>query len=153
TLISPTNAEFNIISGNLPASFNVTSDLVPSDQVAAGEWTLRVESLSSNDMGTLDSWSMTIRGECPPTAHWAGTASPSLPTIDHGTACTSLAVTTTGGDSSLARLDIFGHHDSRSILAGTLAHNGTTVTAFSTNSFSGGGGTFSFTNHAVAWLS
>jgi len=62
-------------------------------------------------------------------------------------------VTTTGGDSAVAKLDISGRHDFRSILRGTLAHNGTTVAAFPTGTFPTGSGTFSFTNRAVAGLS
>ena len=55
--------------------------------------------------------------------------------------------------SSIAKLDISGSHDFRSILRGTLAHNGTTVAAFPTGTFPTGSGTFSFTNRAVPGLS
>jgi hypothetical protein len=69
---------------------------------------------------------------------------PNLPTVDNGSACTSLTVTTTGGDSSLAKLDISGSHTNRPSLRGTLAHNGNTVPAFPVGTFSAGSGMFSF---------
>jgi hypothetical protein len=59
----------------------------------------------------------------------------------------------TGGSSSGATLDIFGRHDSRSKLRGTLAHNGAPVAAFPTGTFPSGSGTFSFINRAVPGLS
>jgi len=62
-------------------------------------------------------------------------------------------VTTTGGDSSVVKLDIAGSHDFRSILRCTLAHNSSAVDAFPTGTFPDGSGTFSFTNHAVTGLS
>ena len=52
----------------------------------------------------------------------------------------------------MAKLDIAGRHDFRSVLRGTLAHNGVTVTAFPAATFPSGSGTFSFTNRAVTGL-
>ena len=66
--------------------------------------------------------------------------------------CTSLTVATTG-DASVAKLDIAGRHDFRSILRGTLAHNGTTVTAFPIGTFPNGACNFSFTGRGVPGLS
>jgi hypothetical protein len=62
-------------------------------------------------------------------------------------------VNTTGGDSSLAKLAISGHHAFCSVLSGTLSHNGTTVTAFPTGTFPAGACNFSFTNRSVPGLS
>jgi len=53
----------------------------------------------------------------------------------------------------VAKLDISGSHSFRSILRGTLAHNGATVEAFPINTFPDGSGTFSFTNRALTGLS
>ncbi|HEX7836988.1 MAG TPA: hypothetical protein VF469_05965 [Kofleriaceae bacterium] len=83
---------------------------------------------------------------------WRGAANPNLPTVDNGAACTSLTVSTTG-DSAVAKLDISGHHDFCSVLRGTLMHNGTTVNAFPTGTFSAGTCDFSFTNRPVPGLS
>jgi len=122
-------------------------------QTAAGNWKLKVQDLAAQDVGTLNSWSLKIVGNCNPVVHFSGSATPNLPTIDNGTACTSLNVTTTGGDSSVAKLDISGTHTFCSILRGTLAHNGTTATAFGTGTFAAGACTFSFTNRSVPGLS
>jgi subtilisin-like proprotein convertase family protein len=118
-------------------------------QVAAGTWKLKVQDLASIDVGTLNSWSLNIVGNCTPVVHWSGSATPNLPTIDNGSVCTSLTVATTGGAASAAKLDISGSHAFRSILRGTLAHNGTTVTAFPTATFAAGACTFSFTNRST----
>jgi subtilisin-like proprotein convertase family protein len=157
TLISPGGTSFivsnrvggstdNIIINNLAISaFN--------GQTAAGTWQLKVQDLAAVDVGTLNSWSLTIVGNCTPVVHWSGSATPNLPTIDNGTACTNLTVTTTGGSASVAKLDISGRHDFCSILRGTLAHNGVTVTAFPTGTFPAGACNFSFTNRSVPGLS
>ncbi|HTE55290.1 MAG TPA: M4 family metallopeptidase [Kofleriaceae bacterium] len=83
---------------------------------------------------------------------WSGSATPNLPTVDNGSACTNLTVSGTG-NASEARLNIAGTHAYRSILRGTLAHNGVTVTAFPTGTFPNNSGAFSFTNRAVPGLS
>lgn len=85
-----------------------------------------------------------------PAAHWTITGQPALKTIDNGTACTSLTVTSSSGAASLAKLNISGTHTYRSSLRGTLAHNGTTVTAFPLSTFASGSGAFSFTNRPIA---
>jgi subtilisin-like proprotein convertase family protein len=156
TLISPGGAQF-VVSNRQGGNAH---DLIINNQVitafngqtAAGTWQLKVQDLARVDVGTLNSWSLNIVGNCSPVVHWSGSASPNLPTIDNGTACTSLTVTTTGGDSTQAKLDISGRHDLRSILRGTLAHNGITVTAFPVGTFPASAGTFSFTNRAVPGL-
>jgi subtilisin-like proprotein convertase family protein len=157
TLISPSGTPFsvsnrvggsadNIVLTNLPISaFN--------GQTAAGTWRLVVQDLAPADVGSLVSWSLAVVGRCTAAASWSGSATPNLPTIDNGMACTSLTVATTGGDSSLAQLDISGNHDFRSVLRGTLTHNGVTVEAFPTGTFPTGKGTFSFAGRAVPGLS
>lgn len=83
---------------------------------------------------------------------WSGSASPNLALVDNGQACHTLTVTG-DGNAAGAKLDIAGRHDYRSILRGTLSHNGVTVTAFPTGTFSNGSGNFSFTSRAVTGLS
>jgi Zn-dependent metalloprotease/subtilisin-like proprotein convertase family protein len=138
----------NIILVNQPIT-------VPAGVTAAGTWQLRVQDRAAVDVGTLNSWSLNIVGNCGGGGggNWSGSATPNLATIDNGSACTSLNVVTTDGDSSAAKLDISGRHDFRSILRGTLAHNGVTVAAFPTGTFPSNSGTFSFTNRAVPGLS
>jgi subtilisin-like proprotein convertase family protein len=157
TLISPGGTQL-IVSNRAGAGADnlvITNQAIAAfnGQTAAGTWQLRVQDLASADTGTLDSWSLTIVGNCTPVTHWSGSATPNLPTIDNGTACTSLTVATTGGSASVAKLDISGRHDFRSILRGTLAHNGTTAAAFPTGTFPSGSAAFSFTNRSVPGLS
>ncbi|MFP2934967.1 hypothetical protein ACLESO_59665, partial [Pyxidicoccus sp. 3LG] len=83
-------------------------------------------------------------------AAWSASATPNLKTVDNGSACTSLSVTSTTGAASVAKLNISGTHSYRSVLRGTLAHNGTTVEAFPMATFAGGSGTFSLTNRPIA---
>lgn len=157
TLISPGGTQFIVSNraGGGADNLVITNQAITAfaGQVAAGTWKLKVQDLASIDVGTLNSWSLNIVGNCTPVVHWSGSATPNLPTIDNGTACTSLTVSTTGGASSAAKLDISGSHAFRSILRGTLAHNGTTVAAFPTGTFPSGSGAFSFTNRAVPGLS
>ncbi|HEU4734318.1 MAG TPA: proprotein convertase P-domain-containing protein [Kofleriaceae bacterium] len=157
TLISPGGTQF-IVSNRAGGS---ADNIILTDQAitafngqpAAGTWKLKVQDLASVDVGTLNSWSLLINGNCQAVTHWSGSATPNLPTIDNGSACTTLTVPSTpGSDSSLAKLDISGRHDFCSILRGTLAHNGTTVTAFPTGTFPSGACNFSFTNRAVPGL-
>lgn len=157
TLTSPGGQNF-IVSNRAGGS---TDNIILTNQAitafngapAAGTWKLRVQDLASIDVGTLDSWSLTIVGDCTPTVHWSGSASPNIATKDNTAVCTSLNVATVGGNSAQAKLDISGRHDFRSILRGTLAHNGVTVTAFPTGTFPSGSGTFSFTNRPISGLS
>jgi len=122
-------------------------------ETAAGNWQLKVSDLAGLDVGSLLSWSMDIVGDCDGGGGggWSGSATPNLATVDNGSACTSLTVTGSG-DGSGALLSIAGQHDWRSILRGTLAHNGTTVDAFPAGTFPSQPGAFSFTDRAVAGL-
>jgi len=151
TLIAPGGTQFVVSNraGGAADNLVVTNQVITTfaGQAAAGSWKLKVQDLAGADVGTLNSWSLNIVGSCGTTAHWSGSATPNLPTIDNGSACTSLTVATTG-DASVAKLDISGRHDFRSILRGTLAHNGTTVAAFPTATFPTGSGTFSFANRS-----
>ena len=154
TLISPGGTQF-VVSNRAGGS---TDNIIITNQAittfngtpAAGTWQLKVADLAAADVGTLNSWSLFINGNCNPVTHWSGSATPNLPTIDNATACTSLTVATTGGDSSVAKLDLAGRHDFCSILRGTLAHNGVTVAAFPTGTFPSGACNFSFANRAEA---
>lgn len=82
-------------------------------------------------------------------AAWNGSATPNLKTVDNGSACTSLSVTSTTGAASQVKLNISGTHAYRSVLRGTLYHNNVTVPAFPVGTFPAGSGTFSLTNHPV----
>ena len=97
-------------------------------------------------------WSASWGGGGGGGGNWSGSATPNLATRDNTSVCTSLNVTGSGNASDV-KLNIAGRHDYRSILRGTLAHNGTTVTAFPTGTFANGAGNFSFSNRAVAGLS
>jgi subtilisin-like proprotein convertase family protein len=157
TLISPGGTSFIVSNTSTDPTDNIiiSNQLITAfnGQTAAGTWKLKVQDLAAADVGTLNSWSLKIVGNCTTVVHWSCSATPNLPTIDNGTACTSCTVTTTGGDSSVAKLDISGTHDFCSILRGTLAHNGTTVAAFPTATFPAAPCTFSFTNRSVPGLS
>jgi Zn-dependent metalloprotease/subtilisin-like proprotein convertase family protein len=160
TLIAPDNSTF-VVSNRAGGSadnivINNQAITTFNGKTAAGTWRLRVQDLAAVDVGTLNSWSLNIVGNCGGGGgvNWSGSATPNLATIDNGTACTSLTVPSTpGSDSSLAKLNIAGRHDFCSILRGTLAHNGTTVAAFPTNTFPSGACNFSFTSRAVPGLS
>jgi subtilisin-like proprotein convertase family protein len=157
TLISPGGTQFVVSNraGGSADNIIISGQAVTAftGQTAAGTWQLKVQDLASVDTGTLNSWSMVINGNCNVVTHWSGSATPNLPTIDNGSACTSLTVPSTpGSDSSVAKLDISGRHDFRSILRGTLAHNGVTVAAFPTGTFPTGSGTFAFTNRSEPGL-
>src|SRR5262249_25833857 len=114
-----------------------------------GIWKLKVQDLATGDVGTLDSWSLTITGDCTPPQHWSGSANPNVPTVDNGQVCDTLTITTPG-DAAAVKLDIAGQHAFRSILRGTLSHNVTTVEAFPVNTFPSGAGPFTFGNREVA---
>jgi subtilisin-like proprotein convertase family protein len=139
------SADNIIISNQTIANFN--------GQTIAGTWRLVVSDRAGVDVGTINSWSLRIVGNCSQNVRWSGSATPNLPTIDNGSACSSLNVAVVGGAASLAKLDIAGNHDFRSILRGTLAHNGVTVAAFPTGTFPTGPGAFSFTNRTVPGFS
>ena len=140
---SPNDSTDNVI-------FTNASTTVFNGEVAAGNWKLKVVDRAAGDVGTLNSWSMHIVGNC---VHWSGSATPNLPTIDNGTACTSLNVSTTGGDSAAAKLNFSGNHTFCSVLRATLAHNGKTVTAFGTGALAVNGPcTFNISNLVVPGL-
>jgi secreted trypsin-like serine protease/subtilisin-like proprotein convertase family protein len=119
-----------------------------------GVWTLAVQDLASRDVGTLQSFSLSIVGDCGGGGggNWSGSRSPNLATRDNGSVCDSVTVSQSG-DASQVRLDLSGRHDYRSILRGTLSHDGVTVTAFPTGTFPRGAGTFGFTDRAIAGFS
>jgi subtilisin-like proprotein convertase family protein len=158
TLISPSGTSFIVSNRQGGSTHNlvITNRAITAfnGQTAAGNWRLKVQDLAAQDVGTLNSWSLLITGNCNPVVPWSGSATPNLPTIDNGTACTNLTVPSApGSDSSIAKLDISGSHTFCSILRGTLAHNGTTVAAFPTGTFPNGQCNFSFTNRGVPGLS
>ena len=155
TLISPGGTQFVVSNraGGSADNLVIANQAVAAftGQAAAGTWKLLVQDRAGADIGRLNSWSIKIVGSCTTTTHWSGAATPNLPTVDNGSACTSLTVATTG-DSAVAKLDIAGSHAFRSIVRGTLAHNGVTVTAFPVATFPTGSGAFSFANRAIAGL-
>lgn len=121
-------------------------------QAASGLWVLRVQDLAGQDVGQLSSWSVNIVAACgggTPTGAWSGARSPNLATVDNGSACDSVTVAASG-DASQAKLDLSGQHGWRSVLRGTLAHNGQVVQAFATGTFPRQGGSFSLTDRAVS---
>jgi subtilisin family serine protease/subtilisin-like proprotein convertase family protein len=139
------SADNLVISGQAITAF--------AGQAAAGTWTLRVQDVAGGDVGSLTSWSLRVVGNCGGGGSgWTGSATPSLPTVDNGQVCSNVTVTGTGSSAD-AKLTIAGTHAYRSILRGTLAHNGTTVAAFPVNTFATGSGAFTFTDRAVAGLS
>jgi len=153
TLTSPAGLTATVFNGVAnDATDNLilvnASSTVFNGQVAAGNWKLKVVDRAAQDVGTLNSWSFHIVGNC-----FSGSAAPNLPTVDNSTVCTSLNVATTGGVSASAQLDFSGNHDFCSSLSGTLAHNGKTVTAFARGQLNVNGPcTFNVTNHAVPGL-
>jgi subtilisin-like proprotein convertase family protein len=159
TLIAPSGTQFVVSNraGGSADNIIITNQAITTfnGQPAAGTWRLKIQDLAAQDVGTLNSWSLLINGNCTAVVPWSGMATPNLPTIDNSSACTSLSVTPSGpgSDSSLAKLDIAGRHDFCSILRGTLAHNGTTVAAFPTGTFPAGACNFSFTGRGVPGLS
>jgi vibriolysin len=138
------SADNLILNGSVITAFN--------GQAAAGQWKLKVQDRAGQDVGTLNSWSLEIGGDCQVPTGWSGSASPNLPTVDNGQACHTLTVTGDGNAADV-KLDISGRHDWRSILRGTLAHNGVTVAAFPVGTFPSQAGTFSFADRAVSGLS
>jgi subtilisin-like proprotein convertase family protein len=120
---------------------------------AAGNWTVLVQDLAGLDVGTLDSWSVTVTGDCGPGGGgWSGAAEPDLALVDNGSACSTVTVAD-DGDASVVLLDVDGVHDWRSVLRGTLEHNGVVADAFPGRTFPSEAGSFNFTNRAVAGFS
>ena len=153
TLIAPDGTSFVVSNRQGGAADNIiiNNQLITAfnDHFAAGNWQLKVVDRAAVDVGTLDSWSLTIAGTCVPVVNWSASGSPNLPTQDNTTVCTTATVSTTGGDASRAKLDISGRHDFCSVLSGTLAHNGTTVTAFPTGTLASGPCSFTLSSRAV----
>ncbi len=156
TLIAPNGAQFvvsNRVGGNADNLVLVNSAVTAfNGAAAAGTWQLKVQDLAAIDVGALNSWSLAITGACGGGGAWSASATPNAPTVDNGSVCNTVTVTT-AGDASAAKLDVSGRHDWRSILRGTLAHNGVTVAAFPTGTFPNNTGTFSFASRAIAGLS
>jgi subtilisin-like proprotein convertase family protein len=157
TLVAPDGTSF-IVSNRAGGSADniIISNMAITTfngHTGAGSWQLKIQDRAAADVGTLNSWSLAIVGNCSTAVNWTGSATPNIATVDNAQVCTNLTVSTTGGDSSLAKLDIAGRHDFCSILSGTLAHNGVTATAFPTATFPSGACNFSFTNRAVPGLS
>jgi Zn-dependent metalloprotease/subtilisin-like proprotein convertase family protein len=152
TLVSPTGVSFIAHNRAGGATDNVVLSAVPisafNGRVAAGTWRLVVQDLAGGDIGAVNSWSLRIIGACVPSTNWSASGTPNLALVDNGQACTNLTVADTG-DAAGVKLDIAGTHSWRSVLRGTLAHNGTTVAAFPINTFPSNTGPFSFTARAV----
>jgi vibriolysin len=156
TLISPSLKRFVVVDRQGKDADNLVYDHLPipdmTGETASGIWKLKVQDLAAEDVGTLDSWSLTITGDCSPPQNWSGSATPNVPTVDNGQVCDTLMVAS-GGDASAVKLDISGIHDFRSILRGTLSHGTTTVEAFPVGTFPSGQGQFTFAGRAVAGFS
>ncbi|MEQ8272931.1 MAG: trypsin-like serine protease [Deltaproteobacteria bacterium] len=131
-------------------------DLAAFDgESASGAWRLSVRDLAGQDVGTLDTWSFSLSASCNGgggNTGWSGSSSPNLATQDNGVVCDTINVSASG-DASDLRMDLDGVHDWRSILRGTLEHNGTTVEVFGTGTFPRQGGSFGFTDEAVGGFS
>jgi subtilisin family serine protease len=160
TLISPNGTSF-VVSNRAGGSADdlvLTASAITAfaGQPAAGTWSLKVQDLASLDTGMINSWSLRIIGNCGGgggSGTWSGSATPNLATVDNGSVCSTLTVTATGGMAAVAKLNVAGTHGYRSILRGTLQHNGVTVAAFPISTFPTGSGTFAFTDRAIAGLS
>ena len=119
---------------------------------ANGQWRLRVIDFAGFDTGTLDSWSLTITPDCGGGPKWSASEDPNVPLVDNGATCRTINVAGKG-DSAAAKLDVTGTHDWRSVLRGTLEHNGTVVDAFPVGTFQTQAGGFEFRDRAVDGLS
>ncbi|HEU0035253.1 MAG TPA: M4 family metallopeptidase [Kofleriaceae bacterium] len=155
-LVAPDGAQFVVHDRTGGSADNLVLSNVDvtafNGHVAAGLWQLRVTDNAGEDVGTLDRWALSIVGNCAPSGDWSGKAEPNLPLVDNGSACSTLTVAAGTGDASTAHLDVDGSHDFRSILRGTLTHNGVTVDAFPVGTFPTGAGTFSLGNAPIAGL-
>jgi zinc metalloprotease ZmpA len=155
TLIAPDGTPFVVSNRQGGSADNIVINNMPitalNDHSARGTWQLKVQDRAAADVGTLNSWSLKIVGNCVPVVNWSGSATPNIATVDNNTVCTSLTVPTTG-DAAAAKLDISGRHDFCSVLSGTLAHNGTTVTAFPTGTLPASACSFTLSSRAVPGL-
>lgn len=120
---------------------------------ATGAWRLLIQDLAGQDLGQLNSWSLDISAQCGGTSGgWSGARTPALPTVDNGQVCDSVTVSTSGNAADV-ELDLAGRHDWRSVLRGTLEHNGVRVEAFAAGTFPRQGGSISLTDQAIAGFS
>jgi len=157
TLRSPAGTDFVVANqtGGSADNIIITNQAITTfnGQPVTGSWSLIVADLAAADVGTLNSWSLTVKGDCSGGGgggtSWSASATPNMATVDNGQACTSVTVTGTGNAADVL-LDVNGTHSWRSILRATLAHNGVTNAAFPVSTFPASSGTFSFTNRAVA---
>lgn len=142
------SADDLVISGADVAAFD--------GEPAAGAWTLRVQDLAGQDLGRLESWSLNVSAACSPggggSGPWSASATPNLATVDDGVVCDSVTVTGSG-DAADVKLSLEGEHDWRSILRGTLEHDGAVVEAFATGTFPRQGGSFSLTDQPISGFS
>jgi subtilisin-like proprotein convertase family protein len=152
--VSPGGARWPVARRAGGATRDLTFENLPirafvGDHVA-GTWQLQIADRAGHDEGTLDAWSLTIERSCSRASSWSASASPDLPIIDAGNVCSTVIVpSANAGNASDAKLDLRGRHDHRSSLRGTLAHNGTTVPAFSIGTFATASRPFGFANRAV----
>ncbi|MDB4941786.1 MAG: peptidase [Labilithrix sp.] len=86
------------------------------------------------------------------TGDWSASATPNAALKDLTAVCASVSVTGAGNAADV-KLDLSGTHTYRSVLKATLAHNGTTATAFATKTFPSSSGTFSLASKAIAGFS
>jgi pseudolysin/vibriolysin len=156
TLTSPSGTSVVVHNGAGGSADDVViTDLEIPDfvgETAAGNWTLLVQDVARIDVGTLTSFSLAVTGDCGGGGGWSGSDAPNLPTVDNGSACTSLTVSG-DGDAADALISLDGVHAWRSILAATLEHNGTVVDVFTVGSFPDDAGAFGLTDQPVAGLS
>jgi subtilisin-like proprotein convertase family protein len=160
-LVSPSGA-VHILSNRAGGSADnlvlSSQDVATFDgESASGVWRLRVQDLARADTGTLNAWSLAITADCgggtpPPTGGWSAARTPNVPTVDNGSVCDSVTVAGPG-DAADVKLDLAGVHEWRSVLRGTLAHDGVVVQAFAAGTFPRQGGSFGFTDRAISGFS
>ena len=127
-----------------------------SGEPSSGAWTLNVSDRAGADLGTLESWSLSLNTQCQGggggNGAWSGSDTPNMATVDNGQACTSLTVADSG-DASEVLISLSGQHDWRSILSASLTHNGQTHEVFGTGTFPRQGGSFELTDRPVSGFS
>jgi len=155
-LISPNGTRYAIHNRSGGSADNIiVNDLQLGNfngEPANGQWRLRVIDYAGFDTGTLDSWSLTITPDCGGGPKWSASDDPNVAIADNGPTCRTVNVAGKG-DSAAAKLDVTGTHDWRSVLRGTLEHNGTVVDAFPVGTFATQAGGFEFADRPVAGLS
>ena len=155
-LVSPSGTRYLVHNRSGGSADNVVINDLPlgvfTGEPANGRWRLRVYDLAAADTGTVDSWSLTIAPDCGGGPKWSASEDPNVALADNGPTCRTINVGAKG-DAAAAKLDVSGTHDWRSVLRGTLEHNGTVVDAFPVGTFSSQAGGFEFTDRAVAGLS